>query len=468
MSIQSFYNLNYFSNFNNANYYQNYAYEQTSMYPFQQQAASFGNYQCGFSQQQGNNANSMLTTLMSSILPMLLSLLGNNQNRQQPMYNQPAALPFANAGNNSNSFLNGLASLFSGLGSTQRGYSPYQANYGNTNNGFGSAFNGFFPTQQAYSPYQNNFGNINNGFSGFSNPFVSNACYPYQQQNNPMNQMYVIAGFGFSNRPLGCYQEGFDVNASATGDPHFGINGQQAFDFQGKNNGLYQMLNNNDISLNAQFTGGGDGSPTVINAQDLEYKNAGINIVSHANGTFEILQNGQKIADQTNYNTDQNAINALKNSNIDLSFANSNLTTTYANRTLTQQLAGGNINNTSDTLMNGDSGLLTQTIGALDTNHSGTTQMSVDVNKDGVVDAKDSINYNLNNQYMVHTDIAGSSCATITPEIEALINKDMQAGLAQGSLVKGFAADHGYDARQWNEYVGAKAYEVNSDALLAA
>ena len=467
MSIQGFYNLNYFSNFNNANYYQNYAYEQTSMYPYQQQTASFGNYQYGYPQQQGNNTNSMLTTLMSSILPMLISLLGNNQNRQQPMFNQYAALPFANAGANQNSLLSGLASLFNGFGSAQQAYSPYQNNYSNINNGFGSLYNGFGLTQ-AYSPYQNNYNNINNGFSGYSNPFVANSCYPYQQQNNPMSQMYVIAGFGFSNRPLGCYQEGFDVNASATGDPHFGINGQQAFDFQGKNNGLYQMLNNSDVSLNAKFADYGSDGARIIKDQDLSFNNTGINLVSHADGTFEILQNGQKIADQTNYNTDQNAINALKNSNIDLSFANSNLTSTYANRTLTQQLAGGYINNTSDTLMNGDSGLLTQTIGALDTNHSGTTQMSVDVNKDGVVDEKDSLNYNLNNQYMVHTDTAGSSCATITPEIEALINKDMQSGIAQGSLVKGFAADHGYDARQWNEYVGAKAYEVNSDALLAA
>jgi len=266
--------------------------------------------------------------------------------------------------------------------------------------------------------------------------------------------------------PVEVYDE--NVEVSAWGDPHFAINGQQAFDFQGKNEGLYKMLDNSDIALNAKFTGGGEGAATVINSQNLEFKEEGINLVSHANGTFEILQNGKEIADETTYNKDEKIIELLKEKDISISKEGNILTAKHGKRSLSQKLNGGYIDNVKDVLMKGDEGLLTQSVGAIDTDKDGVTKLGTDLNKDGKIDEKDDLKYDLKDQFMVHTACEGRSCATITPEIEAAIKKDIEAGIKAGSAVKGFSTEHGYDARQWNEYLGAKLYTIKEDELLTA
>ncbi|HBG49403.1 MAG TPA: hypothetical protein DDW90_07880 [Cyanobacteria bacterium UBA9971] len=266
--------------------------------------------------------------------------------------------------------------------------------------------------------------------------------------------------------PVEVYNE--DVEVSAWGDPHFAINGQQAFDFQGKNEGLYKMLDNSDIALNAKFAGGGEGAATIIKDQNLEFKQAGINLVSHANGTFEILQDGKEIADETTYNKDEKVIELLKEKDISISKEGNVLTAKHGKRSLSQKLNGGNIDNVKDVLMKGDEGLLTQTVGAIDTDKDGTTKLGTDLNKDGKIDEKDDLKYDLKDQFMVHTAAQANSSAPITPEIEAAIKKDIEAGIKAGSAVKGFSTEHGYDARQWNEYLGAKLYTVKEDELLTA
>lgn len=268
--------------------------------------------------------------------------------------------------------------------------------------------------------------------------------------------------------PVEVYQEDVTVESAATGDPHFAINGQQSFDFQGKNEGLYKMLDNSDVSLNAKFAASGGGGATIIKDQNLEFKDEGINLVSHADGKFEILQNGKEIGDETTYNTDQKVIDLLKKEDIIISKEGNSLKTTHGKRTLVQNLNGGNIDNISDTLMKGDKGLLTQTVGAIDEDKDGITKLGTDLNKDGKIDEKDDLKYQLKDQFMVHTEIQGSSCATITPELEEAMKKDIAEGIKAGSAVKGFSTSHGYDARQWNEYVGGKLYTLKEDKLLAA
>ena len=226
------------------------------------------------------------------------------------------------------------------------------------------------------------------------------------------------------------------------------------------------MLDNKDVSLNAKFSGGGDGSAKTIKEQDLEFKGTGINLVTHGDGKFEVLQNGKQIGNETNYNKDQSVIDTLKKNDITLSQDSNVLKAVHGDRSLSQQFNGGYINDINEKLMDGDKGLLSQTIGAIDTNKDGITQMTTDINKDGKVDANDTINYDLRNQFMVKSSIAGSSSTTITPAIQAAIEKDYKAGLAQGSAVKGFNTNNGYDERQWNEYIGAKLYSINSDSLL--
>ncbi|OGI00099.1 MAG: hypothetical protein A2039_01075 [Candidatus Melainabacteria bacterium GWA2_34_9] len=267
-------------------------------------------------------------------------------------------------------------------------------------------------------------------------------------------------------RPVEIYDE--NVTVDSWGDPHFSINGKQSFDFQGKNEGLYKMIDNSDIALNAKFTGGGEGAATIINSQNLEFKDAGINLVTHADGKFEIIQDGKEIGDETNYDKDEKLVELLKKNDINLKKEGNVLTTTHGKRTISQRFNGGNIDNINNNLMKGDEGLLTQTVGAIDEDKDGITKLGTDVNKDGKVDEKDNLQYDIKNQFMVHTAAEARSAAPITAEIEAAIKKDIADGIKKGSAVKGFSTEHGYDARQWNEYLGAKLYSVKEDELLAA
>jgi len=311
------------------------------------------------------------------------------------------------------------------------------------------AIMGMFTNTQAVN---NNPTTVINGNSGQNNIY-----------NNIIN---ILLDSDAAEALLEIYNE--NVTVDATGDPHFAVNGQQAFDFQGKNDGMYKMIDNSDISFNAKFAGGGEGAATIIKDQNLEFKDAGINLVSHADGKFEILKDGEKIADETDYNTKQEVIDLLKENDIDITKEGNVLTAKHGDRTISQRLNGGNIDNINNTLMKNDEGLLTQGIGALDDNNDGITVMKIDINKDGVVDDKDTLNYSTEDQFMVHTEIQASSCTTITAEIEEALKKDIAAGAKEGSAIKGFSSEHGYDARQWNEYIGAKLFTVAEDKFLIA
>jgi hypothetical protein len=320
-------------------------------------------------------------------------------------------------------------------------------NYKNTDpktSGANATYSNLFDTLERYLPIEYNF---NRNPETLSNPL--NNIFNYTYNYKPKSDLEQSGG-----------------SAGASGDPHFNLAGKQSFDFQGENNGLYNMLDNDDISLIAKFANYGTGGAKIMKDQDLEFKDEGINLVTHSNGSFEIFNYGEKIGNQTNYNTDVNLINLLKENDISLSLQKNILTTVHGNRKISQQMNGSYMNNSNNTLMKGDNGLLSQVVGALDNNADGNTSGIIDVNKDGKIDNNDQLKYDLSNQSMVHTYCAGSKCETITAEVESKILNDFYAGLAQGSAVKGFSTAHGYSARQWNEYVGEKLFTVNSDNFL--
>jgi hypothetical protein len=363
------------------------------------------------------------------------------------------------------------ASIFGGFGGYQQQQQQPAFDFSSLIGLLFSSILGQGFNQQSASPFSAAFPgvNIDNASTGKSvnTGLGSFSLKPSQvpSQTGIWDQLLSILGEDVkSSKPLDVYQEDVEVTTKATGDPHFAVGDKYTFDFQGKNNGQYKMLENNDVSLNAKFADSGNDA-RIIHDQNLQFKDSGINVVSHSGGTFEILKNGQKIGDQTNYNKDQKVIDALKQSDIKLNFDNNVLKTTHGKRTLEQTLKAGNIDNTGDTLMKGDKGLLTQAVGAADSDHDGQATGLIDVNKDGKVDDKDILKYDAKNQFMV--DGKGVAAA-ITPEIEAAIKKDITEGLKQGSVVKGFSASHGYSAMQWNEYVGGKLYSIDNDKYLAA
>jgi len=295
---------------------------------------------------------------------------------------------------------------------------------------------------------QNNLLNLFKSLLGISNNTTQTSTQAPTNQNNAWQLLFdVVSEFlTDDDDTVEELDDDTDSSSSAAGDPHFALNGQQAFDFQGKNEGVYTMLDNKDVSLKAQFTGStDDGGARVIDDQNLEIKKQGINIVWN-NGTFEILKDGEKIADQTNFNSDEEAMKILKDSGVEVTQEGGNLKVKYNNREITlgsRQVVGY-------TMMKGDTGLLSQAAGANDADHDG---------KSGNYD------YEVDNQVFVHTEISGSSCATLTDEVKAAIEADAKAGEAKGSMVLGYTEGHGYDARQWNEYLGMKLF-TSKDELL--
>ncbi len=244
-------------------------------------------------------------------------------------------------------------------------------------------------------------------------------------------------------------------SVGAWGDPHFELNGTQSFDFMGEIGGEYNMLDNNDITLIGKFGKYNNSGATIISEQNLEFDRTDINVVSHSDSTFEIYYKGEKIGDQTNYNTNADVIEKLDFFNIDLSFDKNVLTTDYNGRHLEQEMNGSYMNNRSVTRGVGDTGLLSQTAGALD--------------KDGNIDGVSTVNnqtynYDLANQAMVNTSVSGTK-GTVNESLKAIILADYEAGLAQGSAIKGYNTSHGYNNRQWNEVIGAKLFSVDNPFL---
>ncbi len=351
-------------------------------------------------------------------------------------------------------------------------YGNYQQPQNNYNSLFGLLLSSLLGQSNSS---QSLFGNT---YQNTNTTIYNTGCAYTNQTNNNNNKAglasllpKLLMGLLFSkllkgNNPLEFYQDDIDVCTQAWGDPHFAIGGQQAFDFQGKDGGLYNLLENTDMKMTAKFSTTGDGNSKWITDQELTFKDSDISIVSHADKTFEVMKDGKKIADQTNYKTDKTAKKLLKDKDISLEFEENILTVKHANRTLKQHIHGGSIDNTSDTLMKYDTGLLTQTIGANDSDHDGKANSLIDVNKDGTVDDKDVLNYEVARQVMVFTPMSAKSCETITENVEAAIKKDILAGKEQGSIVKGFAEGHGYSAQQWNEYLGEKLYGVKKAEYL--
>lgn len=186
------------------------------------------------------------------------------------------------------------------------------------------------------------------------------------------------------------------------GDPHFAINlnGEklQCFDIQGRNNTVYNLIDSNEFILNSTFSDAIDANARVITDQNLTLKDSDINIVTHANGNFEILKNGQQIGNQTNY--DQ--LN-LTDKGIGLEYSLTNLKITYKNREITQDFNKNHINNNFNPKY-GDKGILTQLIGAHDN----------DEDKDGnTVINGNNFNYDSFNQLLVDSKAANISAPVL-------------------------------------------------------
>lgn len=345
----------------------------------------------------------------------------------------------------------------------------------------------------------NNYNNANYGFSnnsssfyGSSSIFQGQSNFMAPQQNSSSNFMQQLVMMLLQNllgsgspragrRPVEVEEETIDVSASSGGDPHFYVGearkggAKLAYDFQGENNGTYNLLDNNDVSVNARFIDGNSAEAAklgvsgadvarVMGDMSVNIKGSGINVVGHNDGKFEVFENGKKIADQTNYKDIEDKLKA-KDITIEPSKTNEGMVSIkHGNRTIDLSRSHGGMWLAANR-MKGDKGLNEQAYGALDADRDGETKAIVDVNKDGKVDDKDIIKYNAKNQFMV--DGFGSA-AKLTEEQEKALKEDISKGIKMGAVTKGYSKDHGYSAMQWNEYVGARVFATNDKFLTAA
>ena len=116
--------LGLYTNFNNNTYLnqnysnQNYGYGQSVMNPYQQQSNFFGGYSTGYGQQSSYlggyqqqqpayDMNSMIFSLISSLLPAMFGLLGNRQPVQRPVAQQPPVASTVPVTSNISNVING-------------------------------------------------------------------------------------------------------------------------------------------------------------------------------------------------------------------------------------------------------------------------------------------------------------------------------------------------------------------------
>ena len=116
--------LGLYTNFNNNTYLnqnysnQNYGYGQSVMNPYQQQSNFFGGYSTGYGQQSSYlggyqqqqpayDMNSMIFSLISSLLPAMFGLIGNRQPVQRPVAQQPPVASTVPVTSNISNVING-------------------------------------------------------------------------------------------------------------------------------------------------------------------------------------------------------------------------------------------------------------------------------------------------------------------------------------------------------------------------
>lgn len=266
------------------------------------------------------------------------------------------------------------------------------------------------------------------------------------------------------------------INASsrAWGDPHFDLLGKRSFDFIGKKGGEYNLIDNNDISINASFVGDSKklgiydrDIKTVIGEENITFKGTGINIVARNNKQFDIYKNGEKIADQSNYKEVEKElaqkgikINQAEKKQSKFEFLNLE----FKGRKMSIGGTHGGMMNNID-LRKGDKGLQAQTVGALDLDDNkldGKTVGQVDANGDGKVDEKDVIEYNVNDQVFLHTVYAKNQTVKISEKNIEAIKRDIKSG--KGSIASRFTGE-GYTAAQWNEFIGHKLFATDDKFL---
>jgi|GEM_PF-5285532 len=270
------------------------------------------------------------------------------------------------------------------------------------------------------------------------------------------------------------------LDAMSWGDPHFDLNGKRAFDFIGKHNSEYKILDNSDVSINARFVDGksedaknleiaGTDIKTVIGDENITFKGTGINIVARNDKSFDVYKHGKKIADESNY---KDVADELEAAGIKINNSEKNKTNyefiniEYKGRTISVGGTHGGIMNNVD-LKEGDRGLQAQTAGALDQDdkkNDGKTTGVFDINKDGKIDDKDVLNYNLNEQVFKHTNYERKYDfeVNLTDEAKAAIRRDIREG--NGPLVSRFTGK-GYSEAQWNEYLGHNLFSTNDRFL---
>ncbi|OGI04322.1 MAG: hypothetical protein A2104_05075 [Candidatus Melainabacteria bacterium GWF2_32_7] len=198
----------------------------------------------------------------------------------------------------------------------------------------------------------------------------------------------------------------------AWGDPHFQLKldenkKENCFDFQGKSDTVYSMLDNEDLSLNAKFSDGEDLNARYITDQNLELKGTGINVVSHKGGAYEIYNNGAQI--------DENDP-ALQQAGASVKYENSALTVDYKERQIVQKLSRNEIEDQIE-VKYGDKGILSQLVGSIDNDDNktdGVTKFNYDINKDDKVDENDVLHYEAASQAMVRSGISGIAAPVIS------------------------------------------------------
>ena len=210
------------------------------------------------------------------------------------------------------------------------------------------------------------------------------------------------------------------VKTRTWGDPHFNLKGGKtdiyAFDFQGRNDTVYNMIDNGDFSIKALFSDTEDGKARFIAKQDTEFKGTGINIVTSGDN-FVIYKDDEVIADKSNFKDVQST---LEENGIDLSFSKNNLVISYEGRQIIQQLKGGHVDNFVS-ITSEDTGLLTQTVGALDNDDNPFDgKIEIDLNEDGEISENEILFYNPDEQVMVKqkTNI-GISAPVVTNDSES-------------------------------------------------
>lgn len=215
------------------------------------------------------------------------------------------------------------------------------------------------------------------------------------------------------------------LTATGVGDPHYQLNGVQAFDHQQQ--GVFTLLDGEDVTFYSVYKEwqGGDLGSRVSGAQIIELKGTDIQIVTQSDGTVTFMEGGKKLSEAE-------VAQIKKEKNITITKSGQEIKFNINGREIKEYARGGYMEFAVGSLNSSDSGLILEQMRGAD-EADGKVDGWFDLDKDGTKDNNEV--YNLNASSAVYSGVSAMAAPISLDQSQSFIDNYKKFGAGSLNVV---------------------------------